>query len=71
MNDPHTVRFDWERFRLRVERLRKQHAGRTPHEAAAASLAAFKAWGVTPPPSFNDAHPGAVCGGPTGVLLEG
>jgi hypothetical protein len=54
MTTPRVVRFDWARFRDRVERLRAEHDARTPAEADAASVAAFKRWGETPPASFNN-----------------
>jgi hypothetical protein len=52
MTTPRVVRFDWDRFHARIERLRAAHDARTPAEAVAASLAAFKRWGVAPPASF-------------------
>ena len=53
MNTPRIVRFDWHRFRCRVERLRAEHDARTPAEAEAATADAFRRWGETPPASFN------------------
>jgi hypothetical protein len=52
MKTPHVVRFDWERFHARVERLRVQQDKRQPLEAFEVSLAAFRRWGVPPPATF-------------------
>jgi hypothetical protein len=62
MTTPRIVRFDWERFHARIERLRVEHATRTPAEAVGASLAAFKRWGVAPPASFKHAMAAAAAG---------
>jgi hypothetical protein len=53
MNAPRTVRFDWARFRDRVDRLRAEHDARTTAEAEAVTLDAFRRWGEPPPASFN------------------
>jgi len=53
MTTPRIVRFDWERFHARVERLRAEQNARTQAQAVQASLDAFRRWGVAPPSSFR------------------
>jgi hypothetical protein len=62
MTTPRVVRFDWERFHARVQRLRAEHNTHTPAEAVAASLAAFHRWGVPPPASFVHVMTAAAAG---------
>jgi hypothetical protein len=59
MTTPRIVRFDWDDFAAFVAAKRAQHEARTHNEAVAVSLAAFKRWGVRPPPSFVQATGGA------------
>jgi hypothetical protein len=63
MTTPRVVTFDWDAFHAHVERLRVVHDQRTPAEAVAVSLDAFRRWGVEPPASFLQTHPeaAAVC----------
>lgn len=61
--NPRIVRIDWPAFHAHVERLAAQHKQRPEAEAVAASLAAFRRWGVTPPASFVSAYPAAVAVG--------
>lgn len=58
-----TVHFDWERFHERAQRLRAVHDARTPAEAEAVSLEAFRAWGVPPPNTFNNTMAAEAAGG--------
>lgn len=62
MNTP-TVHFDWDRFHERAQRLRAVHDARTPAEAVAVSLEAFRAWRVPPPATFNETMAAVAAGG--------
>lgn len=52
--EPRVVRIDWDAFEARLARLRLEHTTRTPAAGLAASLSAFRRWGVPPPKSFVD-----------------
>lgn len=56
---PRESTVDWDSFAAYVERLRHEHATRSPDEGVRRTLSAWLANGTTPPTSFFRANPGA------------
>jgi hypothetical protein len=56
---PRTIPVDWQAFAAHVERLRHEHATRSPDEGVRRTLTAWANSGTQPPESFFRCNPGA------------